>query len=75
MKAISTAKVAAGVVLLLLGSVFALQGYGTLGGSAMSNNSFWLYAGSLIALVGLVIIALGVRSGKKPQAATPPTPK
>jgi hypothetical protein len=58
-----------GILLILFGTTFALQGDGMIGGSAMSGNPFWIYAGSGIAIVGLIIaglgFAMGSRSGKK----------
>jgi hypothetical protein len=53
--------VAFGVLLSIAGAVFALQGFGVLGGSGMSGSHFWAAAGPLIAIVGLGILAAGVR--------------
>ncbi|HZW85782.1 MAG TPA: hypothetical protein VFE91_07780 [Nitrososphaerales archaeon] len=56
-----------GVLLLLAGITFALQGANYLGGSAMTGSSFWLYAGVGIAIVGLVLLvgAVAMKSGGK----------
>jgi ABC-type dipeptide/oligopeptide/nickel transport system permease component len=51
----------AGVVLVIAGTVFALQGFGALGGSAMSGSDFWAIAGPVIAVAGLVLLAAGMR--------------
>jgi hypothetical protein len=51
---------ALGLVLMLSGIIFALQGYGVIGGSFMTGNVFWLYAGAGIALFGLAVTALGL---------------
>lgn len=51
--------------MLIFGTVFALQGEGTIGGSSMSNNSFWIYAGSAIAIVGAIIAVVGGWTGSK----------
>jgi hypothetical protein len=53
--------VVAGVVVALLGVLFTLQGVGVIGGSAMSNTTFWSIAGPVIILVGLVIAGMGLR--------------
>ena len=53
-----------GLVLLLLGVIFGLQGAGAMGGAAMSGSSFWAVAGPVIAVVGLVVAGLGLRSGR-----------
>lgn len=51
-----------GVLVLLAGIVFALQGAtGIGGGSSMDNNPFWVYAGAVIAVIGLALAVVGVR--------------
>ena len=45
-----------GVLLSLAGATFALQGMGDLGtGSFMDSNPTWIYAGSFLLIVGLVL--------------------
>ena len=57
-----------GILLILFGTVFALQGDNILPGSSMSGVTFWLYAGSVTAVIGLILTVLGFvmgsRSGK-----------
>jgi hypothetical protein len=53
--------IAAGIVVVIVGAVFALQGFGVLGGSFMSNNHTYQVVGPLVALAGLVLAALGLR--------------
>jgi hypothetical protein len=56
-----------GAALAVLGTLFALQGVGLVGGSSlMDGNSIFIYIGSLLSVCGLVLIAFGLR---------PPTPK
>ena len=50
-----------GVVVMLAGVIFTLQGVGVLGGSVMSGVTFWAVAGPVIALDGLAIAVLGLR--------------
>ncbi len=65
-----------GVILLLLGIVFALQGANVIGGSAlMSGNSTYIYVGGVVAVVGLVILALGFRAGGKTMPSKPEAPQ
>jgi hypothetical protein len=52
---------AAGLAATVAGTVFALQGFGALGGSVMSGSSFWAAAGPVIAIAGLVLMAIGAR--------------
>lgn len=46
----------AGIVLLLVGALWILQGANILAGSVMSGQSQWLYIGIVVALVGAGII-------------------
>ena len=50
-----------GLLITVAGVIFTLQGVGTLGGSGMSGVTFWAVAGPVIALVGLAMVAVGVR--------------
>jgi divalent metal cation (Fe/Co/Zn/Cd) transporter len=60
-----------GVVLLLAGIVFSLQGADVITGSSlMSGNSTYIYVGAIVAIVGLVLLALSSRVGKKPAPST-----
>jgi hypothetical protein len=52
---------AIGALLVIAGTVFALQGFGVLGGSVMSGSNFWAAAGPIIAVVGLVLLVGGIR--------------
>jgi hypothetical protein len=65
-----------GVVLLLAGIVFSLQGADIITGSSlMSGNSTYIYVGAIVAIIGLVFLALSSRVGKKsatPMVAGPP---
>jgi hypothetical protein len=53
--------VGAGGLITLAGVIFALQGAGVIGGSNMSGVTLWAVAGPVIAVVGLVIAAVGLR--------------
>jgi hypothetical protein len=55
--------VAGGVVLLLVGVLWMLQGSGATGGSGgMNGQSQWLIIGLVVAVVGLLLLARGVRN-------------
>jgi hypothetical protein len=47
------------------GVVWTLQGLGYVGGSFMSGATVWAVIGPLVALVGLVLITLGLRSRRR----------
>ncbi len=53
---------ALGVVVALFGLLFSLQGFGAVGGSPMSNTTTWSVLGPIIALIGLAIAVVGLRS-------------
>ena len=53
--------IAAGIVVVIIGAVFALQGFGVIEGSAMSNSHTFEVVGPLVALAGLMLAALGLR--------------
>jgi hypothetical protein len=57
-----------GILLILFGTVFALQGDGLVGGSSMTGVPFWIYAGSGIIVVGLVIAFAGFYLGSKKKS-------
>lgn len=50
-----------GLLLMLAGVIFALQGAGVIGGSAMTGVTFWAVAGPVIALAGLAMAVVGLR--------------
>jgi hypothetical protein len=50
-----------GLVAVLLGGVWALQGIGVIGGSVMSNSPTWVVIGAVVVVLGLLTIVLGTR--------------
>ena len=50
-----------GVILLLVGAVFAGQGANLIPGSSMTGVRMWLYIGLIVAIVGIILVALGLR--------------
>jgi hypothetical protein len=58
-----------GALATIAGVIFALQGFGVLGGSVMSGSSVWATLGPLIALVGLAAIGTGLRLRRSSSAA------
>lgn len=55
-----------GVILLIAGLIFTLQGLNVLGGSSMSGSSLWATLGPVIALVGLVLGVVGLLRRRRP---------
>jgi hypothetical protein len=55
-----------GIIVALLGLLFTLQGLGVVGGSAMSGSTLWAVLGPVIAIVGIVLVVLGLRKRPTP---------
>jgi hypothetical protein len=53
--------IALGVVLVLIGAVWTLQGLGYLAGSSMTGVKMWAVVGPIVGIVGLVALGWGVR--------------
>ena len=53
--------VGVGIVLVLLGGLWFLQGVGILAGSVMTGQTFWAIVGVILLIVGSVLCVLGVR--------------
>ena len=52
-----------GIVLVIAGVIFMLQGLDVLGGSGgMNGNKAWAVLGPIIAIVGVVLLVTGARS-------------
>ena len=54
-----------GLVAALAGLVWTLQGLGYVGGSFMSGATVWAVIGPIVALIGLVLITVGLRSRRR----------
>lgn len=54
-------RVTIGILLVVVGIVWTLQGVGLLGGSAMSGVTTWAVIGPLVAVGGLVLAVRGRR--------------
>jgi hypothetical protein len=54
-----------GVLLVLMGVVFTLQGLGYVGGSAMTGVTLWAVLGPIIAVVGVILLVVSLRRGRR----------
>jgi hypothetical protein len=55
-------RVVGGVLLLLIGGLWILQGSGATGASGgMNGKSQWLLIGVVVAVVGLLLLVAGIR--------------
>jgi hypothetical protein len=50
-----------GVVMVVFGTLFTLQGLGYVGGSVMTGCSFWAFAGPVIAGLGVALLIVSAR--------------
>jgi len=60
-----TAMIIGGIVALLLGIVWLLQGVGILPGSVMTGQSFWAAVGLILIVCGGGVLFVGIR--RKPS--------
>jgi predicted RND superfamily exporter protein len=52
---------AVGLIIALFGLIWALQGFGVLGGSPMSNTTTWSVIGPITTLIGVAIAVFSWR--------------
>ena len=52
---------AGGLFVAVFGLIWALQGFGVLGGSPMSNTTTWSIIGPITVLIGIVIAVVSWR--------------
>ncbi|HZC09951.1 MAG TPA: hypothetical protein VE485_07940 [Mycobacterium sp.] len=52
---------AVGLILAFFGLIWALQGFGVLGGSQMSNTTTWSVTGPITVLIGIVVAVVSWR--------------
>ncbi len=64
-----TISIVLGVIALLLGGLWIGQGLNVIPGSFMTGNKMWFWIGLVVAVVGVVLIVLGVR--KRPVSRRP----
>jgi hypothetical protein len=50
-----------GVIFVLLGAVWLLQGANIIGGSRMSGSPFWFGMGAVLVVAGAVLVYRGFR--------------
>jgi hypothetical protein len=63
-----------GLLAVVLGGLWTLQGLDLVGGSVMSGVSLWAVIGPVVAVAGLVLIVIGVRRRTRAKLAEQQTP-
>jgi len=64
-----------GVLILLAGAVWTLQGFGLILGSFMSNNPTWIWIGAGTVVLGAALAVFGFLSGPRIADRTKSSPK
>lgn len=54
-------RLALGVMLVVVGGIWTLQGLGVLGGSAMSGVTTWAVIGPVVAVAGVALVVASRR--------------
>ncbi|MFE9193315.1 hypothetical protein ACFYL6_27310 [Micromonospora sp. NPDC007208] len=54
-----------GLLAVVIGAVWTVQGLGYVSGSVMTDEKIWALIGPLVALAGLVVLWLGLRSRRR----------
>ena len=57
-----------GVLAVLIGIVWTLQGLNILGGSAMSGQAIFAVIGPIVGVIGLALIGVGLSRRRAPLA-------
>lgn len=56
-----------GMLAIVVGAVWTLQGLGYLVGSVMTDDRTWAVVGPIVALFGLILVAVGLRVRRRGQ--------
>jgi hypothetical protein len=67
---------ALGIVAIVSGAVWTLQGLGYVRGSVMTGEPVWAVIGPIVAVVGLILVAVALRRRRRrvgPSAPPPPS--
>lgn len=54
-----------GVLCVLVGALWFLQGIGVVGGSFMSGSKLWLFIGVVVVLAGVALVRTGYRARQR----------
>ena len=57
-------RIVVGVVLALVGLLFAGQGLNVVPGSFMTGDRTWFWVGLVLVVVGVVLVVAGLRRGR-----------
>jgi hypothetical protein len=60
-------RIGLGIVCLLIGALWFLQGIGVVGGSFMTGSKLWLFIGVVVLLLGGSLLRSGLRARRHPH--------
>ena len=63
---------AVGIVAIVSGAVWTLQGLGYVRGSVMTGEPVWAVIGPVVVVVGIVLILMALRRRRRPTGTPPP---
>jgi hypothetical protein len=59
-----------GVLALIAGLIWTLQGLNVIGGSAMSGQTIWAIIGPIVGIVGLALLIVSLVGGRRATASS-----
>ena len=59
-------RLVAGVLMVLLGGLWTLQGFGVVGGSFMTGSTTWLVIGLVVLFAGIALLSRRGRPAQRP---------
>jgi hypothetical protein len=59
-----------GVLAIIAGIFWTLQGLNVIGGSAMSGQTMWAIIGPIVGIVGLALLIVGLVGGRRATASS-----
>jgi hypothetical protein len=63
---VRTGSLIVGIIAILVGAVWILQGMGVLPGSFMTGQRLWLVIGIIVGIIGLALAYNGIRRPARP---------
>ncbi|HTF50323.1 MAG TPA: hypothetical protein VK735_23030 [Pseudonocardia sp.] len=54
-----------GIICVLIGGLWFLQGVGVVGGSFMTGSKLWLFIGVVVVLAGIALLRTGFRARRR----------
>jgi len=64
-----------GILLVILGAIWILQGINVLPGSFMTGDIHWAIYGAIAVVVGIILVAASSRQRKPAKPPSPPPPE